>query len=160
MAITVEDGSIVAGANSYVTDEEFTNYADLRGFSYPASAALREPLIILAMDYLENKSYQGARVEPGNQSLPFPRSNVWINGRSVGSNEILQNLKNAQIEAAIAANTQELQINTVSENVQSESMEGLSVSYHSRGSSGKVRLDRVNTWLSGLLVDTSKLVRV
>ena len=159
MALTIEDGTVVSSANSYITDAEFTAYADSRGFTYPTTAALREPLIIRAMDYLENQPYKGWRVDPDNQLLPFPRSNVWSNGRVIDSTEIPRELKSAQNEAAIAAYTQDLQINTVTENVASESLGSLSISYHNRGKSGKIRLDRVMNYLASLLTVSDSLVR-
>ena len=159
MALTIEDGTIVSNANSYVTDLEYVTYAAFRGLSIGTSAAIRETELIKSMDYLQNQDYIGLRTEPDNQILPWPRRSAYLYGRTIDSATIPQELKNAQIEGAVAAFTQLLQINEVTENVSSEKLDTLSISYHSRGKSGRIRLDRVNTWLEPLLEDTQTLVR-
>jgi len=159
MALIVEDGSIIASANSYITDAVFTAYADSRGFTYPATVELREVLIIKAMDYLESKKYKGLYVSPDVQSLAFPRYSVYSRGRTINSDEIPQELINAQCELAIAANTLELQVNEASKDVQSQGLGSLSVSYFKGGANQTVRLDRAMGWLSDLLEPTNKLVR-
>lgn len=159
MTLIIEDGSIVPNANSYVDEAAYTQFAADRGLSIGADTQAREIELILAMDYLQNQDYQGWWVEPDNQLLMFPRSNVWANGRAILSSEIPRELKNAQMEGAAASNSQALQINEIDQNVASEKLDTLSISYHSRGKSGKVRLDRVDTWLAPLLATTDSLVR-
>jgi len=160
MALTIEDGSIVSGANSYITDAEFTAYADARSVTYAATAELREPFIIKAMDYLESFEYDGYRVEPDNQLFNFPRHTIYANGRWIVSTTIPREIKNAQIEAAIAAISQDLLITSTNQNIQKEKLDVMEVSYFSRGKNSKVRLDSVNRWLCPFLIDTAKLVRV
>ena len=46
MALIIEDGTIVTGANSFTTDAEFVAYAALRGLVIPATEAERNPLQI------------------------------------------------------------------------------------------------------------------
>ena len=158
--LIIEDGSIVANANSYITDLELTDYADLRGTSYPTLSADREFLIIKAMDYLNTFEYAGIRSEAENQLLDFPRYSIWVNERYIQSNEIPREIKYAQIEAALAYNTQELLINETVNNVQREKLDVLEVSYFSGGKNSKVRLDKVNHYLKPFLIDTDTLVRV
>lgn len=161
MALVIEDGTIVANANSYVTDAEYVAYAAARGKTIGLDAAAREIELILANDYLEGQEFKGWRVEPDNQELAWPRSNVLANGRFIDSGTIPKELKNAQIEAAIAANTLELQINSLSGNVQKERLGEMEVSYFSHGNAEKIRLDRVNNYLKHLLLtDSDSLVRV
>jgi len=159
MALIIEDGTIVANANSYVTDAEFTDYADSRLIDYPLTPEAREPLIIKAMDYLETQSYAGNRTDGAEQLFSFPRVGVWANDRSIASDEVPREIKNAQIEAAFELSTQELLINSSVQNVQREKLDVLEVSYFKGGSSPKIRLDKVNRWLAPFLVDTNELVR-
>lgn len=159
MALIIEDGTIVSNANSYVTDLEYVTYAAFRGLSIGTDAAIRETELIKSMDYLQNQDYIGLRTEPDNQILPWPRRSAFLYGRTIDSATIPQELKNAQIEGAVAAFTQLLQINEVSQNIASADLDTLSVSFHGRGSTKRIRLDRVNTWLEPLLEDTNKLVR-
>jgi len=97
MAIIVEDGSIVAGSNSYITEAELTAYASDRGVTIAGTPA---ELILKATDYLETLSYKGNRYTK-EQSLQWPRSNVWIDGFSVEVDEIPEDLKTAQLALAL-----------------------------------------------------------
>ena len=48
--LIIEDGSIVANANSFATDAELKAYANIRGFVIPATQPAREALLVQAMD--------------------------------------------------------------------------------------------------------------
>lgn len=154
MALIIEDGSIVANANSYITDAEFTAYADARGYSYPANAADREPLIVKAADYIQSKEsvMKGIRTDAANQELAYPREGVYLHCELIGSSTIPKTLKNAQCEAAVAINTQDLLINKTTGNIASEQVGSLKKSYHSGGAFQQVRADSVDVWLDPLLV--------
>ena len=55
MALIIEDGTVVAGANSFATDAELQAYAAVRQVSLPAAQAEREALLITAIDYIVSK---------------------------------------------------------------------------------------------------------
>ena len=97
MTITVETGAIVAGANSYVTELELTSYATDRSVTLSGGA---ESLLIKANDYLETLNFKGNRYTK-EQSLSWPRSNVYIDGFSVDVDEIPSDLKTAQLALAL-----------------------------------------------------------
>ena len=97
MAIVVEDGSIVTGANSYVTEAELIAYAALRGVTIASSDA--EKWITLAMDYLETLDYKG-EISTSDQPLQWPRLYVKIDGYSVISTEIPDELKKVEMHLA------------------------------------------------------------
>lgn len=69
--IIVEDGSVVPGANSYVSVAELVTYAEERGITLPENP---ESLLIKAMDYLEtlDEKYIGEPVD-AFQTLSWPR---------------------------------------------------------------------------------------
>ena len=161
MALIIEDGSNVANAQSFVTAAELVTYAALRGLAIAATEAEQESDLVLSMDYITGleSSLQGFRTA-SDQVLPFPRSGVVLNGYAVESDTIPQTLKNAQMECAIAANTQLLQINQEQNNVQSEKVDVLETSYFKGGSKTQIRLDRVMAYLSPYMEDSTKLVRV
>jgi len=74
MALIIEDGTIVAGADSYATLAVLRAYALKRGVTLSAVDADLEVLAIKAMDYIgsfEDK-FQSARTDPVNQLLSFP----------------------------------------------------------------------------------------
>lgn len=106
MTITVEDGSIVADANSYVTHEELAAYAALRGVSLSADQSVREILLIKAMDWLDQYAnrWKGDRTDD-DQVLEWPRINVVLydSGPYLGQNTIPAELKNLQMTVALAA---------------------------------------------------------
>jgi len=106
--LTIEDGSIVANANSYVTDAEVIAYASSLGYAYNADSVVRCQQILQAMRYVEafSKQFAGVRtsVRTGAtpcQSLSFPRSGVCIDGCIVGINEIPEALKYAVLQTVV-----------------------------------------------------------
>jgi hypothetical protein len=155
VALIIEDGTVVANANSYITDAEFTAYADSRGYTYPAAAADREPLIIKAADYLQSMEgrMKGRRTDAINQVLAYPRMGVYLHCALVGSDSIPTTLKNAQAAAAVELVDRELLISTTSENIASQSVGDLSISYHSGGTFQQVRTDTIDVHLDPLLLN-------
>jgi hypothetical protein len=152
MALIVEDGSIVANANSYVSDADYTAYAAARGKTIGASAAIRDQELILAMDYIESHraQFQGSKVSSA-QALQWPRTGAYIDGFAIGSDEIPQELKSAQIEAAILANSTALLPSGNTQNVQSEKLGELQISYFQNGSWETLRTDSIDVYLDVLL---------
>lgn len=101
MALVIEDGTIVAGANSYIDVPAAKAYASARGVDLGTDDAVTEQRLLGAMDYLESLSYKGARTDPDEQSLAWPRTGVTFDGRTFGDNTIPPQLKNAQAQLAI-----------------------------------------------------------
>ena len=60
MALIVEDGTGIANANSYVSEQELADYLSARGLSVPEDAN-PVALIIRAMDYVESKDFRGSK---------------------------------------------------------------------------------------------------
>ena len=102
MALIVETGAIVAGANSYVSLTDCRAYATARALSLPVADADLEALLISAMDYLEGlrARYQGAKVNPETQALQWPRTGVYIDCMEIASDVIPKELKDAQSRLA------------------------------------------------------------
>jgi len=151
MVLIIEDGTIVTGANSFTTDVEFLAYADARGFTLPVDEDERNALQILAMDYLFSVECKldGCRVSI-EQELMYPRVGACVNGFNIPSNSVPKNIKNAQMELAVQANTSELLINKTNQNIQSESIDTLSISYFSGGSWEQVNTGRADAYLKPL----------
>lgn len=103
MPLIIEDGSIVANANSYATIAEARDYATARGLELPALDDDLSALLIVGTDYTETKRdlYEGTKID-GNQSLQFPRNGVYIDGISIPGTVIPQVLKSAQIQLAVS----------------------------------------------------------
>ena len=73
MALIIEDGTIVDGANSFATAAELVIYADDYGLSIPATTAEQERLLRRAALQMQALSWKGEIVSAA-QSLSWPRS--------------------------------------------------------------------------------------
>lgn len=115
MAIVIEDGSSVDGANSFATVEEAQEFATSRGITTLNVDADAERSLLLAMDYIETfeSSFAGLRTYVG-QIVPFPRSNLYVNGELLENDAIPWQIKKVQILAAIEASKGTLLMPTVS----------------------------------------------
>ncbi len=102
MALIIENGTVVAGANSYVTVAEAKTYATARAENFPTDNAAVEALLVDAMDYLEalRRQFQGTKTSTV-QELQWPRLSVVIDGEDYPSDSIPKELKNAQCQLAI-----------------------------------------------------------
>lgn len=102
MALVIENGSLVAGANSYVSVADCRAYAAARQSTLPVDNTAVEAALIVAMDYLESlrADYQGSKVEP-TQALQWPRTGVVIDGTAWPADAIPPELRNAQCQLAI-----------------------------------------------------------
>lgn len=161
MMLTIEDGSIVANADSYTTDAEFVAYAAARGYTIAATESDRDILQIKAGDYLLSleDDYKGSRVDI-DQTLSFPRYGVYANDFLIPSDSIPQSLKNAQMELAAQVYTTELLVNGSSDsNLASFEVDGVySETYFKSGSSYTVTA-KADAYLTSLLESSNKLVR-
>ncbi|MBL4941121.1 MAG: hypothetical protein JKY81_05590 [Colwellia sp.] len=105
--LIIEDGSVVADANSWVTDAEYKAFAKLKGYSVPATQPDREANLANAYDFI-NMTYeqrlQGGRVTPQTQTGVLPRNGMIAYNAFVGNDEIPNDFKNAQMLAAFSIN--------------------------------------------------------
>lgn len=102
--IIVEDGSLVAGANSYVSTAELVAYAADRGITIVDDESA-EILVVKAMDYIEALEYKGIKFTY-DQPLLWPRANVFIDDYLVYVDEIPADLKKAVFEVALSINNE------------------------------------------------------
>lgn len=112
MALIIENGTGVAGANSYVTDAEYVSYAMSRGLDVGINAPAREVELIQSMDYLFSieDDFKGGRTLSTQENI-YPRKCVCIRNALIANNVIPKELKNSQMEGGIAAKAQPLLIN-------------------------------------------------
>tara|TARA_R110000772_G_scaffold9722_1_gene31773 strand:- start:5613 stop:6104 length:492 start_codon:yes stop_codon:yes gene_type:complete len=152
MPLIVENGTIVTGANTYVSDAEYVAYASARGLKIGAFGGAREIELFKAMDYLESHrdQFKGTKVSR-DQLLQFPRVSVFIDGFQTDSNVIPDLLKKAQMELAYQAISINLSPSGSFQNVQSQSLGTMSVSFFNGGSYQGVQLKSVYVFLNELL---------
>lgn len=106
MTITVEDGTGLADAESYVSAADCAAYAAKRGLSFPDSpAAPAESALIIATAYIDSTyrgRFPGQRVKGRNQALEWPRAYATdIGGNDIAADEVPVEIINATCEAAI-----------------------------------------------------------
>lgn len=126
--IIVEDGSLVANANSYVTVAEFQAYCSDRNITISDTYGDESELLILAMDYFEQQPFKGIKYIE-TQALQFPRSDLYIDGYLTDSDAIPALVKNAQMTIAVAIMVGNDPISTVDRAVKREKVDVLEVEY-------------------------------
>lgn len=158
MAIIVEDGTGVAGANSYVTVAEFTAYAASRGFVL-SGVLTAEQLLLRAMDYIESLNYLGELVDC-DQLLMWPRVGVIYNCcHVVPDNTIPELLKRAQMEIAISIDQGIDPLAPMGRLTSSETVGPISVTYE-KGANSTTIIRRAEVLLRKLLVRQSASFQV
>lgn len=107
MALIIEDGSIVVGANSYVTLDEARDYGTARKIELPTDDGELAALLLNAYDFISTYEdyFAGSRVSPLEQTGAWPRKEVVVYGAKFPENEIPALVKTAQIQIAVAAST-------------------------------------------------------
>jgi hypothetical protein len=131
MTIIVEDGTIVTGANSYVSEAELTAYATARGLTLSTDG---EQLLIRGMDYIEAQSYKGTKFTK-DQPLQWPRAGVYVDDYLVDADEIPTELKNGLMESALAIDNGQDPLADIARTTKSETVGSLSVTYADNASS-------------------------
>ena len=102
MALVIEDGSIVANANSYVTLVEARAYATARGVTLSVDDTVLEAQLIKAKDYIEFQAsnLKGTKVDE-SQPLQYPRENLYIDGFEISVTTVPQQVKDLQSQLAV-----------------------------------------------------------
>ena len=102
MALIIEDGTIVTGAQSYVSASDCRIYALARGLKFTDDAA-GEQALVRATTWLDSAyPWTGARTGGRGQPLQWPRQNVTdVEGNPIANDEIPQEVVSACCEAAV-----------------------------------------------------------
>jgi len=99
MTLIVENGTIVSGADSYVSVADYEAWATARGIEYDST--LVESQILRAMDYIESLHFIGQKSTKA-QPLQFPRVGVVVDGYELDYDEIPVQLTKAVFESVKA----------------------------------------------------------
>lgn len=97
--LIIEDGSIVAGADSLATAAELVTYAANFGRTIPATEAAQEALLRRAYLQMIALPWKGVTVSI-NQTGPWPRYNVKVNGFVLPHTSIPAQIKAGQMALA------------------------------------------------------------
>jgi hypothetical protein len=134
MALIIEDGTGVVGANSYVSVAEFQAWLAARGYTITGNP---EQLLLRAMDYIESLNYWGMPVIC-DQDLAWPRAWVPMDGCCYfNSNQIPEDLKTAQMQVARSIDAGVDPLSTLPRLVSSVTVGPISVTYE-KGSTAPI----------------------
>jgi len=136
MALVVEDGSLVAGANTYITLAEFKAWADDRGISYGTDDAVNKQ-IYRAMDYFERLQFIGNKANE-NQPLQWPRTEALIDGYYADATEIPPQVKIAVYEAVLVEAAGDSELETQDRRTIREKVGDIEVQYAENSSNRKI----------------------
>ena len=126
--LIVEDGSIVSGANTYVTVAEFTQFCSDRNITITSTYGDESELLIQAMDYFEQQPFKGIKFVE-TQPLQFPRSDFYLDGYLTDSDAIPQLVKDAQITIAVSIMQGNDPLTTLDRSVKREQIDVLEIEY-------------------------------
>ena len=155
MSLIVETGSIVAGADSYISLVDARTMAALYGWALPATDPAAEIALRNGANYvgLFEPEMKGSRVS-AEQSLAYPRKDATVFGFDISETSIPGRLQIAQIAAAVEIGAGlDPRASTDGRVVASEQVTGaVAVSYFNNGNTGAtVRLTKAIDALKPLL---------
>ena len=131
MTLIVEDGSIVAGAESYISVANADTYHSNRGnTSWTGTTAAKEAALRKSTDYMMQvyrQRWQGRRVD-ADQVLDWPRYSVVVDGFDVDYDAVPTAVQNACAEFALRALSADL-LADQTQGVLSKTVGPLSVDY-------------------------------
>ena len=137
--IIVEDGDIVAGANSYVSLADARTRAEVLGVTISGTDEDANSQLVQAAYYNDSMyavCFTGQRVEL-TQPMQWPRDNAYIYDSTFPNDEIPQQVIDAQIFTASAINAGvDLYPNNDGKSVASKTVGSISVSYFNNGTTG------------------------
>lgn len=148
MALVVEDGSVVEGANSYASYDALLLYAEERGHSSVESADedAAEAALVRGTSYVDGRyasRWPGSKVGGREQTLAWPRRLVVDSyGDDVPDDEIPREIVWAACEAAIRELDSPGSLTpdyVATQQIVSESVGPISVQYSDPGDSSGVR---------------------
>lgn len=107
MSLVIENGSIVAGADSFATAAELVTYAANFGRTIPAGTPEQEALLRRAYLQMDALPWKGYAVSP-DQTGSWPRYGVCRNGFDVDSTSIPAQIKAGQMALATEIHADDL----------------------------------------------------
>lgn len=139
MALTIEDGTGVVGADSYVSISDIRTYAVNRNLTLPAGDADIEALARNAVAYLEGRrlEYKGTK-STAAQDLQWPRTDldadgniigIEVDGFELGLTDIPKELKLAQCQLCVEINTTDILPTSTTYPVKREKVDAIETEY-------------------------------
>lgn len=106
MALTIEDGSVVADADSFISVDDARTYAKKYGLTLPNTDVEAESVLRRGYQFLltQERTLQGVRVSAVQTGI-YPRAGVYNNCFAVDSDSIPNEVISAQMYAADGINS-------------------------------------------------------
>jgi hypothetical protein len=161
MSLTVEDGSIVSGAESYVSvadaDAYFTKMANAvwTGDDTVKEAALRRSTQYLDSEYL----FKGNRVQM-TQALRWPRTGLVVDDVIIPFTVVPEPIRTACMELAVRSLSAPLFTDRAAQEVLSVRVGPISQTLSASGSSGQLRFIAVERLLRGYVVGNRNTIAI
>jgi hypothetical protein len=127
MSLVVEDGSVVSGANTYVSLQNFKDWATLRNLTYGNDASVTQS-IYRAMDFFERQTFIGFKANE-DQPLQWPRTEAMIDGYYADATEIPNDVKLSLYEAIFVQESGNSHLNTEDRKTLREKVGDIEVTY-------------------------------
>lgn len=104
--LTVEDGSKVPNADSYISLAEARAYAASRGLQISSDDVVAEQQLRQGYDWIERQGYRfkGVKVE-SNQSSQWPRLGAYRDGYMLDTTIVPAEIRYAQVHVAVAVHS-------------------------------------------------------
>jgi hypothetical protein len=171
VALTVETGAIVTGAESYISAADATTYHTARGNTlWTGTDAVKEAALRRAAAYLDGhyrKRWKGQKVYPLTQAMEWPRAGVKVVDEQIyydvppsfydseysgflAITTIPQRLKDAQCELALRALSGDLAADATA-GVKREKIDVIETEYFAGTAPGQVAYPLVDQLLSDFL---------
>lgn len=163
MALIIEDGTLVANADSYATLAVARAFATKRNLVPAATDITLEADLIKAMDFIESHrgKFKGFIVAE-TQALQWPRKEVYVNGFLLAQTTIPQELIDSQCQLAVEINNGVELFRTVTEPFIVDQIVGpIRTRYDEKGAGvNSNSLPYVDIFLDVLLSSTSPLTAI
>lgn len=130
--LVVEDGTLVSGANSYISAADARAYLDLRGITTP----LTDGQLIQGADYINSfrSRFKGTKRSSASSSMQFPRTDVTIDDVALPEDVIPQVIPDAQVQAALEIQGNKDPLSTIQDRpVRKQKLGSLEIEYDTSG---------------------------
>lgn len=107
MSLVIENGSVVAGADSFATAAELVTYAGGLGLAIPSTEAGQEAILRRSYKEMAGRGWKGSLVS-AIQTGAFPRIGVCRDGLPIPSNVIPAQIKDGQMALATEIHADDL----------------------------------------------------
>ena len=158
-------------SNSIAGVIDYTTYCQARNLPIGGTTAEKHRELLDAMSYMKNieNTFQGERTRTSvyeaqidktlYSELPFPRIGMSAYGYLVNSDEMPKNIVEAQCEIASFISGNQALINETSQNIQSEKLAELQITYFKGGSTEVINIRRAMALLKPYMQDRNSVIR-